>query len=155
MKKIILLLSFALVIFACKSNPVTSLDRKSQVQIKGDWTITNVSYVGQEYFKVNSFSIADSKCFIGSTWKFISNNNKGSMALTAAGCPSFSSNIVWSVNENGVLGLKFIEDGTKSKKVLEGYELKVANQTETTFELVQKMDIGGKMSDVTYKFTRN
>jgi Lipocalin-like domain len=139
MKKIILLVSFALAMFACKSNPVTNLDRKSQVQIKGDWTITNVSFVGQDYFKVNSFGIADSKCFVGSTWKFISNNNKGNMALTAASCPAFSSAIVWSVNENGVLGLKF----------------KVANQTETTFELIQKIDVGGKLSDVTYTFTKN
>jgi hypothetical protein len=155
MKKIILLVSFALAMFACKSNPVTNLDRKSQVQIKGDWTITNVSFVGQDYFKVNSFGIADSKCFVGSTWKFISNNNKGNMALTAASCPAFSSAIVWSVNENGVLGLKFIDAGIKSKKVLEGYELKVANQTETTFELIQKIDVGGKLSDVTYTFTKN
>lgn len=155
MKKIILLLSFALAMFACKSNPVTSLDRKSQVQIKGDWTITNVSFVGQDYFKVNSFGIADSKCFVGSTWKFISNNNKGNMALTSATCPAFASDIVWSVNENGVMGLKFINEGLKSKKVLSGYELKVANQTETTFELIQKIDVGGKLSDVTYTFTKN
>jgi hypothetical protein len=95
MRKFILLGTFVFLLFACKSSapavaptaPVaaTKLDKKSQVAIKGNWQIADVTYPGSEYFKVNSFNIADSKCFIGSTWNFISNNNKGSMALAGAG----------------------------------------------------------------------
>jgi hypothetical protein len=37
-----------------------------------NWVISSVTYPGSEVIKVNSFQLADSKCFEGSTWKFIS-----------------------------------------------------------------------------------
>lgn len=146
----------AFLLFACKSASVTStkLDKSSQVAIKGDWKITSVTYPNSDYVTVNSFQVADSKCFIGSTWNFISNNNKGSMSLTKAGCPTFSSAIVWSINKDDVFVLKIIDAGVKSKKVTEGYLLKFANLTETSFQLVDKITIGGQNKDVTYQFEK-
>jgi hypothetical protein len=64
--------------------------------MKGNWVISSVSYPGSEYIKVNSFQIADSQCFEGSTWKLVSNNNKGNMSLTKYA--PFSSPITWFVN---------------------------------------------------------
>ncbi|TAF68855.1 MAG: hypothetical protein EAZ58_07975 [Flavobacterium sp.] len=164
MKKFILMGTIAFLIVACKSSssavapaaPVaaTKLDKKSQVAIKGNWQIVNVTYPGSEYFKVNSFNIADSKCFIGSTWNFISNNNKGSMALAGAGCPTFSSPIVWSINKDGMFVLKIVEAGVKSKTVQSGFLLKVANQTESTFELIDVMDVAGQQKDIVYHFKK-
>lgn len=146
----------AVLLFACKTTSVTStkLDRSSQVGIKGNWEITNVSYPGSDYITVNSFDIADSKCFIGSTWNFISNNNKGRMSLTKSSCPAFSSPIVWSVNKEGQFVLKILDAGVKAKKVKEGYVLYVANQTETSFQLVDKINVGGKLTDVVYQFAK-
>lgn len=146
----------AVLLFACKSTSVTStkLDKSSQVAIKGNWEITSVTYPGSDYLVVNSFQVADSKCFVGSTWKFISNNNKGSMALTKAGCPAFSSPIVWSINKEGVFVLKILDEGLKSKKVTEGYLLRVANQTETSFQLIDKINVGGQNKEVTYQFEK-
>ena len=71
MHKILLLVALPFLVMACKTSaPVTDLspksDRSTQVGIKGNWQITNVSYPGSDYFKVNSFQIADSKCLIGS-----------------------------------------------------------------------------------------
>jgi hypothetical protein len=156
MKKIITLTIMAVLLFACKSTSVTStkLDKSSQVAIKGNWVITSVTYPGSDYLVVNSFQVADSKCFVGSTWKFISNNNKGSMALTKAGCPAFSSPIVWSINKEGVFVLKILDEGLKSKKVTEGYLLRVANQTETSFQLIDKINVGGQNKEVTYQFEK-
>ena len=146
---------------ACKSasgtnTPVTNtkLDRSSQVAIKGNWKITSVSYPGVDYIKVNSFQIADSKCFVESTWNFISNNNKGSMSLTKSDCPAFSSPIVWSINKDGMFVLKIVESGVKSKTVTQGYLLKVANQTETSFQLVDIINVGGQNKEVTYQFEK-
>ncbi|MBX9807485.1 MAG: lipocalin family protein [Flavobacteriaceae bacterium] len=167
MKKSIILMVMVILFFACKSKsgtintpvknePVasTKLDRSSQVAIKGDWVITGVTYPGSDYIKVNSFQIADSKCFVGSTWHFISNNNKGSMALTKADCPAFSSPIVWSINKEGVFVLKIVEAGTKSKAVTQGYLLRVANQTENSFQLIDKINVGGQSKEVTYQFVK-
>ena len=157
MKKIIV--AFAIFVFAtsCKTSSVTptKLDRKSQVEIKGNWTITSVEYPSKEFIKVNSFSLADSQCFVGSTWKFISNNNKGEMNLSKANCPAFSSPITWFVNREGQFVLKVLNAGEKAKKVRDGYVLTVANQTETSFQLIDKIDVGGKAADVVYQFSKN
>ena len=127
---------------------------KSEVAIKGNWTINSVNYPGSEYIKVTSFEIADSKCFVGSNWKFISNNNKGDMALNSPTCTSFNSPITWYINKDGNFVIKILNE-TKAKKVLDGYILKVANQTENSFQLIDKVNIGGKMIDVVYQFQRN
>ncbi|NMH29431.1 lipocalin family protein [Flavobacterium silvaticum] len=157
MKKLFLLGVLALMAIGCKSTSATTtkLDRSSQVNIKGTWTVSSVSYPGSEYIKVNSFGLADSKCFVGSSWKFISNNNKGDMSLNSSGdCPYFSSPITWFVNKDGEFVLKILNAGEKAKKVRDGYVLRVANQSETSFQLLDKIDVGGSMTDVVYQFNK-
>ncbi len=156
MRKIILICTLAVLMVACKTTSITntSTDKKSQVAIKGNWVISAVTFGGSQYFKVNSFQIADSECFEGSTWKFISNNNKGEMALTKAGCTAFSSPITWFVNKEGQFVLKILDAGIKAKKVRDGYILSVANQTESSFQLIDRVDIGGKMTEVVYQFQK-
>lgn len=145
-----------ILLFACKSTSVTStkLDKSSQVAIKGNWVITSVTYPGSDYIKVNSFQIADSKCFVGSTWNFISNNNKGNVSLTKSDCPAFSSPIVWSINKEGVFVLKIVEAGVKSKAVTQGYLLRMANQTKTSFQLIDTINAGGQTKEVRYQFEK-
>ena len=150
MKKL-LSLCVMLVLFASCG----SLDQKGQVALKGNWVISSVTYPGSEYIKVTSFDVADSKCFEGSSWNFISNNNKGSLTLnsTVAGCPSFSSPIVWTVTKAGTFNLK-ITEGEKAKRVTDGYILTIQNQTESSFQLVDNVTVGGKTVAVTYNFSK-
>ena len=156
MKKLFLMAVLAVTFASCKSTSATNtkVDNKTERLMKGDWVISSVSYPGSEVIKVTSFQLADSKCFEGSTWKFVSNNNKGDMALTKAGCAAFSSPITWFVNKEGQFVLKVLSAGEKAKKVRDGYVLNVANQTETSFQLVDKIDVGGKMTDVVYQFEK-
>lgn len=167
MKKTITIMVLAILLVACKSKsgttaepvktePVstTKLDRNAQVAIKGNWVISSVSYPGSDFIKVSSFEIADSKCFEGSSWNFISNNNKGSMSLTKADCIAFTSPIVWSVNKGGQFVLKVLNAGEKAKRVRDGYVLSLANQTETSFQLVDKINVGGQTKDVIYQFQK-
>lgn len=156
MKKLIFLSMFAVLLFSCKSTSVTNtkVDNKTERLIKGNYVISSVDYPGSEYIKVNAFQLADSQCFVGSTWKFVSNNNKGEMALTKSGCPAFSSPITWFVNKDGQFVLKVLDAGEKAKKVRDGYILNVGNASENSFQLIDKIDVGGKMTDVVYQFTR-
>ncbi|WP_417365384.1 lipocalin family protein [Flavobacterium beibuense] len=148
MKKVLFLCMCVIALASC-----SSLDQKSQVGIKGNWTISQVSYPGSDYIKVTSFDVADSQCFVGSSWKFVSNNNTGEMSLAKAGCPSFTSPIVWSVTKEGAFTLK-ITEGEKAKRVSQGYYLQVRSQTENSFQLVDKVNVGGKTVDVVYQFNR-
>lgn len=148
MKKLLFLSVFALLLGAC-----SSLNHKSQVGLTGDWTITQVSYANSDYIKVNSFDIADSECFEGSSWKFVSNNNSGNMMLNKTGCPSFSSPIVWTVTKEGAFTLK-ITEGEKGKRVTQGYMLQMRNQSESSFQLVDNVSVGGKNVEVVYQFQK-
>jgi hypothetical protein len=167
MRKILLICTMAILVFACKTGataptapepvsnaPTNKLDRTSQVGIKGNWQITNVAYPGSEYIKVNSFDLADSKCFVGSTWKFISNNNKGNMTLNSPNCTGFTSDITWYINKEGQFVMKILDEGLKSKKVKTGFVLSVANQSENSFQLIDKINVGSKPTDVVYQFQR-
>ena len=156
MKKTFLLLLMATFIFGCKSKSATNtkLNNRAEVLVKGNWNISSVTYPGSDYIKVTSFDVADSKCFVGSQWKFISNNNKGDMALNNASCTGFSYPITWFINKEGQFVMKIINE-TKSKKVLDGYVLKVANMTETSFQLIDNINVGGKNVEVVYQFARN
>ena len=141
---------------SCKSKSVTNtaVDNKTERMMKGNWMISSVTYPGSVYVKVQSFGLADSKCFEGSNWKLISNNNKGDMALTKADCASFSSPISWFVNKDGQFVLKVLNAGEKAKKVRDGYILNVANQTENSFQLIDKINVGGNMTNVVYQFEK-
>lgn len=157
MKKLLLLSALTIFFVSCKSKSVTNtaVDNKTERMMKGDWVISSVSYIGSEYIKVQSFGLADSQCFEGSKWKLISNNNKGEMALTKGDCMSFSSPISWFVNKEGQFVLKVLNAGEKAKKVRDGYILDVANQTETSFQLIDMITIGGKSTNVVYQFQKN
>lgn len=154
MKNTIFFAVLLLFILGCKTQQATQLDNKTESMIKGNWTITAVIFSGSDYFKVTSFELADSNCFVGSTWKFVSNNNKGEMKLIAEECPSFASPITWFINKEGNFVMKILNN-EKAKKVNEGYILKVANLTENSFELIDKINVAGQWKDLTYQFEKN
>lgn len=138
----------AVLVFSCKP----TIDARAQNGLKGTWIITNVSFKGSDYFAAKSFGIADSKCFIGSEWELVPNNNKGTMKLTK--CTDFKSDIVWSLETDDDFTLKFIGEDAKARKVTTGYILKMANQSTNSFQLIDKMDLNGTVTDLVYQFER-
>ncbi len=156
MKKLILLLTLSALILSCKSKSATntSLDTKTQVAMKGNWTVTSVTYPSSDVIKVNSFDLADSQCFVGSKWKFVSNNNKGNFSLNSPKCTAYSTPITWFVNKDKQFILKILDE-SKARKVKDGYVLKVANVNGNSFQLIDQIDVAGKATDVVYQFNRN
>lgn len=156
MKKIILMGFLSFLVFACKSPDSatnTKTDTKSQVAIKGNWQVVSVNYPGSDVIKVTSFDLADSKCFVGSIWKFISNNNKGEMTLNSPKCTAYSTPITWFINKEGQFVMKILDE-SKAKTVKSGYVLRVANQSDSSFQLIDRINVGGNMADVVYQFEK-
>jgi hypothetical protein len=155
MKKIILLCLLTVLILSCKSNSATGtkIDSNSQMGIKGEWKVSSVYYPGSEVIKVTSFDLADSKCFVGSTWKFVSMSNKGNLALNSLSCTAYSTPISWFINKEGEFVLKILDE-SKAKTVKTGYVLRVANQTGSSFQLIDKINVGGTLTDVVYQFEK-
>ena len=152
--KFILLLPVLFLVFSCKTNTATKVDNATERALKGDWEITSVKYPGSDVIKVNSFNIADAQCMVGSQWKLVSNNNTGTMIVQKSGCPSFESPITWFINKDGNFVMKILDTGEKAKRVQEGYILTVSNISENNFDLIDKINVGGKMTDVVYSFRR-
>lgn len=154
MKKISVFFILTLFLIGCKTNTATKLDNKTEVALKGNWNITSVTYPNQAYIKVTSFDIADSQCFVGSNWSFVSNNNKGQMSLSKAGCGEFSSPITWFINKDGNFVFKILSTGEKAKNVKDGYVLKVANLTASSFQLIDNISVGNNLVEVVYQFQK-
>lgn len=72
------------------------------------------------------------------------------MTITKSDCPSLSSPIKWFVNKDGEFVLKVLNAGEKAKKVRDGYVLKLAAQTEQSFQLIDKINVGTKATDSCY-----
>lgn len=157
MKKGFMLILLTIVMAACKSTSVTNtkLDDKTEQLLRGEWTLTSVNYPGSDYIKVTSFQLADSKCFVNSQWKFVSNNNKGSLALSDASCAAFESPITWFINKEGKFVMKVLNADGKAKKVKEGYVLSIKNASNSSFQLVDQISVGGKLTEVVYQFNKN
>jgi len=159
MKKTLFILLLLTAFISCKSTSSTvntNLDNKTERMLKGDWTLTSVNYPNSAYFKVNSFNIEDSKCFVNSNWSFVSNNNKGEMSLNnvSSACKNFSSPITWYINKEGNFVLKIINE-YKAKEVNNGFVLAINNVTETSFDLVDTINVAGQTKNITYSFQRN
>lgn len=158
MKKSLLFSLLALVFFSCKTSQSsinTKLDNKTEVALKGNWVLTSVDFPGSQFMKVTSFHVADSKCFEGSQWSFISNNNKGQMKLYQNNCIDYESQITWYINKDGFMVLKFLTDGIKSKHTETGYVLKLTSVSENSFQLTDKLNVSGQIVNLTYNFNRN
>jgi len=135
MKKVLAIGILSLAMFSCKTSTNTKNAVPTQIKLKGEWTLTNVSYPSG--YNVTSFNVADAKCFEGSQWKFVSNNNSGTVTLNnnSAKCPQWNSKIIWNIKQDDSFNLKFIGDD-KAKHVTTGYNLTVSNITDETFELI-------------------
>lgn len=157
MKKLVILSAMLGIIIGCKpkqSLVSTSVERKTQVALKGDWVISDVDYSGSDYFKVTSFDVADAKCFEGSDWHLISNNDSGTVTLKKSGCPSYASAIKWYVTDEKQFVLKFLKEGAKARKVTSGYILTVSNITDNSFDLTDRVQVGSSSGKVVYHFKR-
>jgi len=158
MKKTLFILLFLTALIGCKSTSIvnTKLDNKTERMLKGSFTITSVNFPGSDYFKVTSFNLGDSKCLIGSNWSFISNNNKGEMKINNPDttCKDYSSPITWYINKKGNFVFKLINNH-KAKEVNNGFVLNITNVTETSFDLVDKLNVAGETTNITYSFQKN
>lgn len=157
MKKTVFIIVMSIFALACKPKQAVTnnkLDNKSERFLKGDWIVSSVNYVGSDVFKVTSFNIADAKCFEGSLWTFVSNNNTGEVSLNKANCATYESKITWFINKDGNFVMKFLSEGVKAKHATSGYVLKVVNQTETSFQLIDRASVGSNSAEIVYQFDK-
>ena len=149
MNKYFLIGAMAFAFVGCKTSNNVANDSSIQTQLRGSWTLTKVDY--SKDYKVTSFHVADAKCFEGSKWDLVANNNRGVVSLnTNRDCPEFTSNITWNIKKDGTFNFKFI-GSEKAKHVNEGYSLDVTNVSTNSFTLVDR----STEAKISYTFVKN
>ena len=58
------------------------------------------------------------------------------------------------MNKEGQFVLKILDAGVKAKKVRDGYVLDMGAVSENSFQLIDRVQIGGKSTQVVYTFQK-
>lgn len=147
MKKIIVFVFLASIIISC-GTPKTVIQSKKV--IKGFWSLSQISYSEPGTFDVTLLNDASKECFIGSTWRFIPNNNTGIYTINDAHCvPTGNRNFIFTIQEvDSNTGLyDFLLKPTNEKGKSEdnlGFRLHLTQLTETNMRWEQTISVEGK-----------
>lgn len=156
LKRIGLSLVVVLLFSACKS---TQPVRQAEKNLKGNWTLTNVSYSRPGKFNVKLYNDAGSDCFENSTWQFIPNNNTGTYQFTNAGCDQTLKNVKWTIPlPDGGSYYFMMKPLTAKKKSIEGnrgFRTGLQSLDASTMVWTQKMQFEGKPFTITMNFIKN
>lgn len=155
MKKIVLLL-FTLSLIACGTSKTV---RTSKKVIKGDWTLTDISYSEKGTYNVTLLNDASKDCFENSTWKFIPNNNTGVYAINGATCNTGERNFIFTINEvDEATGLyNFLLKPTNEKgksETNQGFRLKLTALSETNMQWQQTVTVEGSPFVISMNFSK-
>jgi hypothetical protein len=159
MKKLLFsgILTAALFAVSCSGvkNAQTAQNTRADVlKLKGDWQISSVNY--DKSYKIKPFDEgADINCWVGSHWKLVPNNGKGSYELTGGNdCPNVTQSIEFDITSDNFFKFKKLAEGVKAKAVTEGYSLGFSYLSNDQFSLIQEVPADGKTLTITYNFQR-
>ncbi len=155
MKK--LLLSFVVItLLSCGTSKTV---RQSKKVIKGDWTLSSISYNQTGTFNVSLLGDASKACFEGSSWQFIPNNNTGIYTINDSNCSTGERHFIFTIQEvDPDTGLyDFLLKPTDEKKKSEtnsGFRLKLSQLSDTNMQWQQAVSLEGKPFTINMNFTK-
>ena len=155
MKKIILIF-LAIGIVSCGASKTV---RDSKKSIKGDWTLSTITYSKTGKYNVTLLNDTSKDCFEGSTWEFIPNNNTGTYSINESSCSTGVRNFVFTIQEvNAETGLyDFLLKPTNQKNKSEnnqGFRLKLSALSQTDMQWQQTVSVDGIPFIINMNFTK-
>ena len=156
MKKILILMVLVATVLSC-GTPKTVIESKKV--IKGNWTLDEITYSEAGTFTVKLLNDTSKKCFEGSTWRFISNNNEGIYTINNGDCPTGERNFIFTIQEvNKESGLfDFLLKPTDAKHNSEdgtGFRLKLARLSDSSMRWEQTVSLEGKPFTISMNFSK-
>lgn len=156
MKKLALSLGIILMILSCGTSKTV---RDSKKVIKGEWTLSSITYSTAGKYNVTLLNDTSKDCFEGSTWQFIPNNNTGTYTINETSCSTGPRNFVFTIQEvNKETGLyDFLLKPTNEKQKSEtnqGFRLSLTSLTDTIMQWQQTVSVDGKPFIITMNFNK-
>ncbi len=158
MKKLLILIFSAAILTSCGTSKVAREARKT---FDGNWTLTSITYPNNAGdFNVTLFNEASASCFEGSTWDFVSNNNRGSYNVTGVGCEGDTNYFIWSIDEENTPAgiydflLKPTNEDYKSTTGNEGFRLNLKSLSDTNMVWEQTVSLDGSPFTIRMNFTK-
>ena len=127
--------------------------------LKGEWTLSDISYDQAGTFEVTLLQDAPANCMQGSTWKFIPNNYSGKYVVNGTECLSTGPrNFLWTIPKPDASGnysfmLKPVDEKKKSIDN-RGFRMTLAYLDQTNMTWTQTVSLEGKPFEITMKFTK-
>ena len=156
MGKTIMLLALTLILTACGTSKTVRVSRKV---IKGNWTLNTITYSEAGTYNVTLLDDATKKCFEGSTWQFVPNNNTGIYTINDSNCLAGERHFVFTIQEvdekTGLYDflLKPTNDKHKSE-TKKGFRLKLSALSDTMMQWQQTVAVEGKPFTISMNFNK-
>lgn len=158
MKKIALLLSICALLFTVSCGTSKTV-RTSKKVIKGNWTLSSITYNQTGTYNTVLFNDASKACFEGSSWQFVPNNNTGIYTINDAKCATGERYFVFTIQEvDAETGLyDFLLKPTDKKQKSEtnqGYRLKLSALSDDAMQWQQSVNVAGNPLTINMNFTK-
>ena len=155
MKKIILLL-LTIGFMSCGTSKTVRVSKKV---IKGDWTLSTITYSQPGKYNVTLLNDTNKDCFEGSIWQFVPNNNTGSYNINDSSCSTGLRSFVFTIQEvDAATGLyDFLLKPTDEKhksEINQGFRLSLTSLSDTYMQWQQTVSVDGKPFTITMNFNK-
>lgn len=158
MKKLIIMVFCAAVLISCGTSKVAREARKT---FDGNWTLTSITYPNNPgEFNVTLFNEASASCFEGSTWDFVSNNNRGTYTINGVDCENETNYYIWSIDEENTPAgiydflLKPTNEDYESTTGNQGFRLNLKSLSDTNMVWEQTVSLDGSPFTIRMNFTK-
>jgi hypothetical protein len=155
MKKV-LLLFLAIGLISCGSSKTI---RDSKKVIKGDWTLSTITYSKTGKYNVTLLNDTSKDCFEGSTWQFIPNNNTGTYTINESSCSTGIRNFVFTIQEidtqSGLYDFLLKPTNEKNRsETNQGFRLKLTALSDTNMQWQQTVSVDGTPFIINMNFAK-
>ncbi len=156
MKNLALSICVFLTILSCGTSKTV---RESKKVIKGDWTLSSITYSTAGKYNVTLLNDTSKDCFEGSTWQFIPNNNTGTYSINDTSCSTGARNFVFTIQEvNKETGLyDFLLKPTNERQksdTNQGFRLSLTSLSDAIMQWKQTVSVDGKPFIITMNFNK-